>query len=160
MPFSDKVILGKTGLLVSRIGIGCSYGIGTRALEEAFDRGINYFYFGTLRRAAMAQAVQHLSPSHRSELVVAIQSYARWPGVFSKSADLAVKKLHLDYADVIILGKKDETPSTELVDGALRLRESGKVRFLAVSAHQRVQFQKYIADGVFDIIMVRYNAAH
>jgi aryl-alcohol dehydrogenase-like predicted oxidoreductase len=160
MSFSEKVSLGRTGLLVSRIGIGCSYGIGTHALEEAFDRGINYFYFGTLRRAAMAQAIQHLAPSHRADLVIAIQSYARWAGVFVKSAELALKKLNLNYADVMILGKKDADPSNELVDKAVRMRDSGKVRFLAISAHQRKQFQKYIQDGIFDIIMVRYNAAH
>lgn len=156
----EKIILGRTGLLVSRIGIGCSYGIGTRALQEAFDRGINYFYFGTLRRKAMAEAVYHLASSRRAELVVAIQSYARWAGVFEKSAEMALKKLRLDYADVLILGKKDEHPSTELVERAVRMRQSGKIRFLAVSAHQRKQFRKYIDEGIFDIIMVRYNAAH
>src|SRR5262245_31837520 len=141
MTYSQKVPLGKTGLLVSRMGIGCSYGISARALEEAFDRGINYFYFGTLRRAAMADAIQKLTPSHRSGLIVAIQSYARWPGIFTKSAELALRKLHLDFADVLILGKKDDDPSTELVDAAVRLRESGRVRFLAISAHRRSQFR-------------------
>ena len=129
MQFNEKVPLGRTGLLVSRIGIGCSYGIGTRALEEAFDRGINYFYFGTLRRRAMADAVHHLTPSRRDEIVVAIQSYARWPRVFEKSADMALKKLRLDYADVIILGKKDEDPSTALVEQAVAMRTSGKSGF-------------------------------
>jgi len=160
MTYAKKVPLGRTDLLVSRMGIGCSYGISTRSLEEAFDRGINYFYFGTLRRAAMAHAVHHLSSGHRSELVVAIQSYARWPSIFAKSAEIALKKLQLDYADILLLGKVDHDPSTQLVDEALRLRESGKVRYLAISAHQRSQFRKYIADGIFDIIMVRYNAAH
>jgi predicted aldo/keto reductase-like oxidoreductase len=146
--------------MVSRIGIGCSYGIGTTALEKAFERGINYFYFGTLRRMAMAQAVHHLSPAHRSELVVAIQSYARWPQILRKSAELALRKLKLDYADVLILGKFDKDPSTQLVDQLVKLKESGRVRFLAISAHRRSQFRTYIEDGIFDIIMVRYNAAH
>jgi len=160
MAFSERVPLGRTALQVSRIGIGCSYGIGKRSLEEAFDQGINYFYFGTLRRAAMAEAIHELTPAHRAELVIAIQSYARWPRVVVKSAELALKKLRLDFADVLILGKKDQDPSTELVNAAIRMRESGKIRFLAISAHRRSQFRKYIADGIFDIIMARYNAAH
>ena len=146
--------------MVSRMGIGCSYGISAPALEEAFQRGMNYFYFGTLRRAAMAQAIHHLSPAHRSELVVAIQSYARWPRIVQKSTERALRKLRLDHADILILGKVDKDPSTQLVDEAVRLRESGKVRFLAISAHRRSQFRRYIAEGIFDIIMVRYNAAH
>jgi aryl-alcohol dehydrogenase-like predicted oxidoreductase len=160
MSYVTKVPLGKTGLMVSRMGIGCSYGIGTSALKEAFERGINYFYFGTLRRLAMAQAVHQLSGAHRSELVIAIQSYARWPQILRKSAELALRKLRLDYADVLIIGKVDKNPSTQLVDEILRLRETGQVRFLAISAHRRSQFHSYIQQGIFDIIMVRYNAAH
>jgi len=160
MTFSDKVRLGRTDLSVSKMGIGCSYGVDTRSLEEAFERGINYFYFGTVRRAAMARAIHHLSGAHRSRLVVAIQSYTRWPGILSKSAEIALRKLHLDYADILILGKMDRNPTTQLVDAAVRLKESGRVRYLAVSAHRRQQFQKYIQSGVFDMIMVRYNAAH
>jgi predicted aldo/keto reductase-like oxidoreductase len=108
----------------------------------------------------MAESIHHLAPARRADLVIAIQSYAPWPSVFERSADMALKKLRLDYADVIILGKKDADPSTELVDKAVKMRDAGKVRFLAISAHQRLQFRKYIADGIFDIIMVRYNAAH
>jgi aryl-alcohol dehydrogenase-like predicted oxidoreductase len=158
--YADKVALGRTGLLVSRVGIGCSYGIETSALLEAFDRGLNYFYFGTLRRAAMAKAVHQLIPAHREELIVAIQSYSRWPGVLRKSVGIALKKLRLQHADILILGKMDQPPSNELVEEIIRLRDSGKVRFLAISAHNRFRFRAFIEGGLFDIVMVRYNAAH
>lgn len=160
MTYADKVALGRTGLLVSRMGIGCSYGIETSSLLEAFDRGLNYFYFGTLRRAAMAKAIHQLLPAHRDELVVAIQSYSRWPRILRKSVGIALKKLHLDYADILILGKMDQLPTNELVDEVTHLRDSGKVRFLAISAHNRSRFRTYIDSGLFDIVMVRYNAAH
>jgi aryl-alcohol dehydrogenase-like predicted oxidoreductase len=160
MSFEEKRFLGRTGLLVSRMGIGCSYGVSSDALEEAFDRGINYFYFGTLRRKAMAEAVRHISPRHRNDLVVAIQSYARWPQVVRRSVDVALKKLGLDYADVLILGKSDKAPSKQLIEELCRLRDSQKIRFLAISAHQRKRFRQYIDDAIFDILMARYNAAH
>src|SRR5436190_24158981 len=106
--FEKKIELGKTGIRVSRIGIGSSYGINTSSLEEAFERGINYFYFGTLRKAAMAHAVQNIArKGHRAELHVAIQSYASWPLVVRKSVDMALRKLRVDYADFLILGKFD-----------------------------------------------------
>ncbi len=160
MSYSQKVNLGRTGLSVSRMGIGCSYGIGTSALLEAFERGINYFYFGTLRRSAMARAVHQLAPAHRDELVVAVQSYSGRPGILRWSVDRALKKLKLEYADLLILGKADTPPSNELIAELSRIRESGKVRFLAVSAHQRGRFPLYISEGIFDVMMTRYNAAH
>ena len=160
MSYRQKVPLGQTGLLVSRLGIGCSYGIDTSSLIEAFEQGINYFYFGTLRRAAMAKAVHHLAPQYREKLVIAIQSYTRWAVVLRKSVAIALKKLKLEYADALILGKVDSTPSSELMKEALKLKKSGHVRFLIVSAHRRSQFQQHLQSGVFDAIMVRYNAAH
>ena len=160
MDYSGKVQLGRTGLLVSRIGIGCSYGVGTSSLLKAFDQGVNYFYFGTLRRDAMARAVHQLTPKHREELVIAIQSYSRWPKILHQSVNRALRSLRLDCADVLILGKADQPPSNRLVEELIKIRDAGKVRFLAISAHNRSRFQQYIADGIFDMIMVRYNAAH
>ena len=158
--YSARRVLGKTGLLVSRIGIGCSYGVSASDLLKAFDRGINYYYFGTLRRSAMAHAVRDLTPAHRNELVVAIQSYSRWPGILRRSVHAALKKLQLNSADLLILGKVDQSPSNQLVEEACRLREAGVTRFLAISAHRRSMFEQYIREGIFDVVMVRYNAAH
>ncbi len=160
MSYAAKVVLGRTGLLVSRMGIGCSYGVETSSLIEAFEKGINYFYFGTVRRTAMAKAIHQLTPLHREELVVAIQSYSRWPGILRKSVERALRKLHLDHADILILGKMDQPLTNELVEEVKRIRDSGKIRFLAISAHNRARFPSYIEGGLFDIIMVRYNAAH
>ena len=160
MHYDRKVQLGRTGLLVSRIGIGCSYGVGTSSLLQAFDQGVNYFYFGTLRRDAMARAIHQLTPQHRQELVVAIQSYSRWPKILHQSVNRALRKLRLDCADVLILGKADHPPSNHLLEELIKIRETGKARFLAISAHNRSRFRQYINSGIFDIIMVRYNAAH
>src|SRR5262245_47931841 len=100
-----STILGRTGLSVSRMGIGPSYGIDTPGVLEAFDRGINFFYFGTLRTSAMASAVRQLTSSDRSKLVIAIQSYARWTPVFTRSVNSALRKLRIEQAEILILGK-------------------------------------------------------
>ncbi len=46
------------------------------------------------------------------------------------------------------------------MEAALRIRDQGKARFLGVSCHRRPTFRKYIDDGLFDVVMFRYNAAH
>ena len=40
----EKVILGRSGLSVSRLGIGSGYGTNAAMVEEAVDRGVNYLY--------------------------------------------------------------------------------------------------------------------
>jgi hypothetical protein len=73
-----RTTLGRTGLPVCRLGVACSYGAPAEAFEEAFDHGVNYFYFGGRRTGAMAQAVQNiLSRGDRDHLIILIQSYSR-----------------------------------------------------------------------------------
>ena len=47
MTFSEKTTLGRTGFKVGRLGISSSYGAPAMAFEEAFERGCNYFTWGT-----------------------------------------------------------------------------------------------------------------
>ena len=53
-------ILGRTGLKVGRLGVACSYGAPTAAFEEAFDQGVNYFYWSSMRKESMARAIRNL----------------------------------------------------------------------------------------------------
>lgn len=152
--------LGQTGLTVSRMGIGSSYGIETESLEEAFERGINYFYWGTLRTTAMAKAVHHLAPRHRTEFAMVIQSYAPWPRIVRRSVESALRKLKLDYADLLILGKKDKLPSPDLLDEVRKMKDEGRIHHLIISAHNRAMFSEYIKKNLCDVIMARYNSAH
>jgi aryl-alcohol dehydrogenase-like predicted oxidoreductase len=155
-----SIVLGRTGLRVSRIGVGASYGIDAAALRDAFDQGMNLFYFGTARTRAMAEAIRVLAPSQRERMVVAVQSYTAWGWHLPHSVDQALRALHLEYADLLILGKRDEPITGKLLDQVVRLKESGKVRAVAVSAHRRAAFAEHLPSQVIDVIMVRYNAAH
>jgi len=47
MTFSQQTTLGRTGLKVGRLGISSSFGAPAMALEEAFERGCNYFTWST-----------------------------------------------------------------------------------------------------------------
>jgi hypothetical protein len=49
MNFNQPRTLGLTGLEVGRLGIAASYGVPAKAFEEAFERGCNYFYWGSRR---------------------------------------------------------------------------------------------------------------
>ena len=47
MIFSEKATLGRTGLRVGRLGISSSFDAPAMAFEEAFERGCNYYTWGT-----------------------------------------------------------------------------------------------------------------
>jgi aryl-alcohol dehydrogenase-like predicted oxidoreductase len=158
--FYEPITLGRSGLRVSRLGLGASFSAPTASYEEAFEQGVNYFYWGSLRRNFMGDAVRHLAPNHRNELVVVIQSYARLGWMVVRSLERALAKLNLDYADVLLLGWHSKPPSARIVEAAIQLQTRGLVKHLAVSGHNRLMFPELLDDARFAIWHVRYNAVH
>jgi aryl-alcohol dehydrogenase-like predicted oxidoreductase len=157
----ERVTLGRTGRQVARIGLGSSFGIGASDVEEAYHAyGVNYLYWGSAPRPGFGKGIRNLAKRHREDLVVVLQSYVRAATLIKTSVRVALKRLRLEYADVLLLGLYNKPPARRLLDAAVDLRERGLVRHIAVSAHHRPAFQEYAADGFFDIFHVRYNAAH
>ncbi|MBI2394229.1 MAG: aldo/keto reductase [Deltaproteobacteria bacterium] len=156
----DKVVLGRTGLSVSRLGIASSFGVQARDVERAFERGINYLYWGTARTAPFGEALRNLGAKRREAMVTVIQSYTRVGALMRPSLERALRATKLEYTDVLLLGWWNQPPPRRILDAAIALRESGKARHIVISCHDRHTFARYAADPTYGAIMVRYNAAH
>ncbi len=154
-----NAILGRTGLRVGRLGAAASYGVPASAVERAFDCGVNYFYWGSRRTDAFAEALQRLRPQ-RERLVLTIQSYSRAGSLLGLSLERALRKLQYDYADILLLGMWNDDVPPRIVDAAQKLKERGLARFLGVSTHARRQAPVIAAGRDFDVVHLRYNAAH
>jgi aryl-alcohol dehydrogenase-like predicted oxidoreductase len=152
-------VLGRTGLRVGRLGVSASYGVPAAAVERAFERGVNYLYWGSRRTAAFGEALRHLSP-RRDRFVFLLQSYTRVAGLLGWSVERGLRKVGLDYADVLLLGLWNKPVPPRILDAARQLRDRGVVRFLAVSCHNRPFVPTLAADPDCDIVHFRYNAAH
>jgi aryl-alcohol dehydrogenase-like predicted oxidoreductase len=159
--YETRVRLPHTDLAVGRVGLGSSFGVGPEGLALAFDHGINYFYWGSIRRPGFGEGIRRLARRGREKIAVAVQSYARWPAAWMRlSVEVGLRRLGLDHADVLLLGWYNQRPPQAILDTALELREKGRVRYLMMSGHQRTFFPEMARDGIFDLFMVRYNAAH
>jgi aryl-alcohol dehydrogenase-like predicted oxidoreductase len=96
---------------------------------------------------------------------VAIVAYAGL-GYFGwgvhRGAEQALRSLRTDYIDVLLLGWLGVTSAwTSATERALvALRESGKVRAIGVSIHDRPRAGRLAASSPLDLLMIRYNAAH
>ncbi len=156
-----KRILGRTGLQVGPLGVASSYGADSRAFEEAFERGCNYFYWGSRRTEAMARAIRNISGSgKRDDLIIVVQSYARSAFLMEHFFRKALGTLDLDRADILLFGWHNKPPAQKLIDKAMEMKDKGLFRFLALSGHNRPLFPLLAEQGVFDVFHVRYNAAH
>ena len=159
MPF-EPIILGKTGLKVGRLGIGSSYGVPAEAIVDAFHHGVNYLYWGALRRKAMAEGIRRLAKNSREQLVIVLQFFARFAFLLPWSVKRGLKELGLDYADVLLFGTYRKRPAQKAIDTALELKEKGLIRYIGLSSHNRPLIAQLSKDAVFDLFHIRYNAVH
>jgi aryl-alcohol dehydrogenase-like predicted oxidoreductase len=158
--FPERITLGRSGLSVSKLGLGASYGAPSSAYIEAFERGVNYFYWGSLRRRAMGEAIRRIARSRREEIVLVLQSYARLPGLLDRSIERALRRLGVDHADVLLLGWHNRAPAPRLLEKARGLVSRGRVGRIALSTHRRSLLPELRDDPSISIWHVRYNAVH
>jgi aryl-alcohol dehydrogenase-like predicted oxidoreductase len=151
---------GSTGLTTSALGLGSSFGLPGKEVERAFERGVNFFLWGSIRRADFGRGLRNLAKDRRSEMIVAVQSYTRFGSLMEWSVDRALRAMRTDYVDVLCLAWWNAAPPQRIIDSALALRDKGKVKTLMVSCHHRPSFEGFIGDPSIDGLMLRYSAAH
>ncbi len=162
--FEKQISLGRTNLQVGRLGISSSYGAPAEAFEEAFEKGCNYFVLGSFlkgRSKEMIKAIHNItSKGQRDKLVICMMEYTHSYMIGKGHFERGLKKLGLDYVDVLMLGYNPRKPRKHVLDLAKHLKDKGMVHYLALSGHNRKLFPKLREERLFDILQVRYNAAN
>ena len=158
MRFDDRT-LGRTGVTVGPLGISASYGVPAAAVEQAVEAGMTYVYWGSMRTPAFADALRHLAP-RREGFTLVVQSYARVGPALTWSVERALRRIGYDHADVLLLGFWNTGMRPRILAAARALQRRGLVNFVAVSSHNRPVAAALAASGEFDIVHLRYNAAH
>ncbi len=147
-------------LPVSRLGLAPSYGIEARSVDEAFERGVDLFFWGAIRRWGFGLALRRLVRRHPGRVVVAIQSFVDSAFWLARSVDGARVRLGVDAIDLLCLAYRNTALDPRTWEAALELRARGRVRALMVSSHDRSMLVSLAGRDSLDAIMVRYNAAH
>jgi aryl-alcohol dehydrogenase-like predicted oxidoreductase len=161
--------LGKTGLTVSRLALGCmSYGVPDRGehpwtldeatsrpfLQRAVELGFNFFdtsnsYSDGTSEEIIGRILNDIS--RRDEIVIATKAYYPWRkrpntrGLSRKSlfaaVDDSLRRLQMDYIDLYQIHRWDyDTPIEETLEALHDIVKSGKVRYLGASSMHAWQF--------------------
>lgn len=150
------------GREVHRIGLSASFGLDEAGIEAAFERGIQYVFWNPTARA-LTRVLSRMPASRRERLVLATgPSLAYFPGSLRRRVERVLKLLGTDSIDVLKLYWLGRMSAfTEAIkEEAARLKESGKVRLVGASIHDRKRAGSLAAAGELDLFMIRYNAAH
>src|SRR5271169_6337426 len=166
--------LGRTGLDVSRICLGCmSYGGGNRGnhawsldeeesrpfIKKALEAGINFF--DTANRYSLGNSEEILGRAirdfaRRDEVVIATKVYGRMRpgpngGGLSRKAimveiDASLSRLGTDYVDLYQIHRWDhETPIEEILEALHDVVKAGKARYVGASSMHAWQFARALA---------------
>jgi aryl-alcohol dehydrogenase-like predicted oxidoreductase len=159
--FPHRITLGRTGLSVCPLAVSGGYKVDEKSLLRAFERGVNYWYHGSLVRPGMTNAIkQVVAAGKRDELVIVLQCYMAWPWYLERTLHKELRLLGLDHCDVLLLGWYNKVPAQKFMDRVEKLREKGLFRHLAISSHNRPRFVDFANDPRYGILHIRYNAAH
>tara|TARA_A100001391_G_scaffold199599_1_gene182862 strand:+ start:1329 stop:2300 length:972 start_codon:yes stop_codon:yes gene_type:complete len=166
----DYINLGKTGLKVSRLVLGCmTFGssnwapwvLGAEAsrpiIDKALDLGINFFDLADVYSLGESETVvaEALKSVPRHKLVLGTKLYNAMSddpndrGLSRKhvfeAVDASLKRLGTDYIDLYQLHRFDyDTPLEETLDALNDVVRAGKVRYLGASSMHAWQFMKAI----------------
>ncbi len=165
----EKMKLGRTGLMVSRLGFG---GIPIQrdteedaisVVKRCLDLGITYIdtangYTTSEERIGKAVA------GRRDKVVIATKTGARTREDAEKHLALSLKRLQTDYIDIYQFHGVNNTKHLEAVlepNGLLAFAEeakkAGKVRHIGITSHQMDIAKKAIATDKFETIMFPFN---
>jgi len=155
----DVPALGKAGLF--RVGLAPSFGIDERGIEEGLER-IRYVFWNPRAKQMTGPLKAALRRDRAAYVVAGGPTLAYFPGQLARYVDRARLVLGTDYLDVLQLywyGKMS-LYTKGMVDELVRLRDTGAVKALAVSIHDRKRAGELALDSPLDLLMIRYNAAH
>jgi len=162
------IALGKSGLQVPNIAIGCmridglELGQAEKFVQKAIELGANFFdhadiYGGGECEKIFAEAV-HMNPQVRESITLQSKCGIRNGSFdFSKeyilsSVDGILKRLNTEYLDILLLHRPDALVEPEEVAEAFdQLEQSGKVRHFGVSNQKPMQIhllQKYVKQPI------------
>jgi len=147
---------------VFRLGLATNYGIEGSDLDWALAQGVNYVFW-TPKARRVTPSLRSALKRDREAIVLACGPTT---GYFGKSiiraCDRILKALDTPYIDVFQLFWLGRTSAwtSATMDALLFLKDSGKVKSIGVSIHDRKRAGRLVLNSPLDMFMIRYNAAH
>lgn len=162
----EKMILGRTGLEISRTGFGAlpiqrvSFEEAGALLNRALDGGVTYIDTArayTDSEEKIGRAISH----RRGEYFIATKTHAKSAESFWKDLETSLRLLNTDCIDVYQFHNPPFVPvpggADGLYDAALKAREQGKIRFIGITQHSIERAEQIVESGLYDTLEYPFN---
>ncbi|MFX1281610.1 MAG: aldo/keto reductase [Promethearchaeota archaeon] len=176
----DYTTLGRTGLKVSVMGLGCGgpsrVGQATGNTEEesvqivkhAIKSGINFIDTAEVYRTEKIVGLG-IKDSNREDLIISTKK-STWGTLTTqdvlKSFEKSLKNLGTEYIDIYhlhgVILKDYEYLYSEIIPTLLELKDQGKIRYIGITERfnpdpNHSMLKRALQDDVWDVMMVGFN---
>jgi aryl-alcohol dehydrogenase-like predicted oxidoreductase len=159
--FTHRSVRALGGKTIHRLGLSPSFGLGEAGCAEALEQ-VQYVFWNP-RASKFTRPLREACRRDRERFIIAGgPTLTYFVGQLQRYVDRARNVLGTEYLDVLQLcwlGKMSRF-SPAMLEEMVRIRETGAVRALAVSIHDRPRAGRLAEDSALDLLMIRYNAAH
>lgn len=174
-------ILGRTGIRVGEIGLGCE-GFAKLDKEQsrhmmdiALEHGMNYIDIYA-SSPVIRDNIGHAIAGRRDQVVIQGHVGTVWiDGQYKRTRNIAesragfadlLARLGTDYIDIGMIHYCDEQKdfqqvfTTEFIDYVKELRSSGQVKYIGISSHNPIVAHQAVDTGLIDVVMFSVNPCY
>jgi aryl-alcohol dehydrogenase-like predicted oxidoreductase len=162
-----RIVLGRTGLVVTRFGVGGAYCDSVEGYRAALDCGVNYVDTArSYRNGEDEKVIGQAIRGRRDDLILATKTLQRDSGGARSDIETSLRLLDTEYIDIYQLHHLNTQADRDqalgpggAIEAVQRAREEGLIRFIGVTGHDWSQVQEAVATGLFDTVLCWYNCA-
>lgn len=160
-------VLGRTGLVVTRLGIGGAYCETADGYQAALDCGVNYLDTARAYRDGKdEEVIGEALAGRRDDVILSSKTPKRKAQKAREDLETSLRLLRTDHLDIWHIHYVNTEHDIQTVLGpggametALKAREEGLIRFIGVTGHEWAIVQQAVATGLFDSVLCWYNCA-
>ena len=166
----EKVRLGKSGLMVTRVGFGAipiqrlSEPDAVAAIRKCLDMGINFIDTANSYSNSEERIGKAIAGRNRKNLIIGTKSLDRTADGVEKHLQLSLRRLGTDYIDLFQFHNVSDANSVKAIlapGGPLtvvqKARKSDVVRHIGVSCHAIDIAKELIKSDKFETMMFPFN---
>lgn len=162
----QNILLGKTGMPVSRASFGClpiqrvSREEAARLLRKAFDNGVNFFDTARVYTDS-EEKIGYAFKGARQDLYIATKTMATGADKLWKDLHESLTALKTDYIDLYQLHNPSFLPQPGekdgLYDALAEAKKQGLIRHIGISNHAQNISEAAVRSGLFETIQYPFS---
>jgi len=166
----EKIRLGKTNMMVSKLGFGgipiqrVSEEEAVAVVRKCLDLGITYLDTANAYSNSEERIGKAIAGWPRDEIVIGTKSLSRKPEGVGKHIELSLEHLGVDYIDLFQFHNVADTETLEkIIDPngvmkvALEAKKAGKIRHIGITSHSWDVAKEAVKSGWFETIQTPFN---